>query len=76
MGEHLTILFVHEAKRANVHLETFNSYERLVLYFQNAKNPLSTDISEWGEATSAILLSSSWPDVKPQLLVSGCEFIW
>lgn len=56
MGKHLTILFVHEAERAIVHLETFSSYERLVLYFQNAKNPLRTGISEWGEATSAALL--------------------
>lgn len=76
MGEHLTILFVHEAERASVHLETFNSYERLVLYFQNAKNPLRTDIFERGEATSVALISSSLPDVKPQLLISGYGFIW
>lgn len=75
MGQHLTILFVHEAERANVHLETFNSYERLVLCFQNAKNPLRTDVSEWGEATSAALFSPSLPDVRPQLLLSGCGLI-
>lgn len=72
MEEHLTILFVHEAERASVHLETVNSYERLVLYFQNARNPLRTGIFEWGEATSVALLSSS----LPQLLISGCRFFW
>ena len=40
--------FVYKAERTSVHLETFSSYEKLVLYFQNAKNPLRTDISEWG----------------------------
>lgn len=62
--------FVHKAERPSVRLETFNSYERLVLYFQNAKNPLRTNISESGEATSAALLSPSLPDIKPQPLVS------
>lgn len=76
MGEHLTILFVHQAERISVHLETFSSYERLVLCFQNAKIPLRIDISEWGEATSAALLPPSLPDVKPQLVISGCGFIW
>lgn len=43
--EHLAILSVHEAERSEIHLETFNISERLVLYFQNAKTPLRTDIS-------------------------------
>lgn len=58
-GEHLTMPFVHKAERTSVHLETFNSYERLVLYFQNAKNPLRTDISEGGGHICSLAFSLS-----------------
>jgi hypothetical protein len=60
-------------ERASIYLESFNSYEQFVLYFQNAENLLRTDVSEWGEATSADLFSLFLPDCK---FSATCQWMW